>query len=401
MAHYTIPIPFFALYANIDGFKYDEKEIEFDQRPELDRWILSELNSLIISVDEYYNDYEPTKAARAINIFVIDNLSNWYVRLSRRRFWKGDYEKDKISAFQTLFDVLVSIAKLSAPISPFFMDRLFIDLCKNLNQRFSGSIHLEDFPIADKSKIDLKLEEKVKYAQTISSLTLSLRAKEKIKVRQPLSKILIAVNSLNQKEIINSVSDEIKREVNVKNIEFLEGESELLVKSIKPNFKKLGPTYGRYMKEITNLTNSLDNSSILSLEKTGKIDLLIDKKTITFNIDDFEISSKDIEGWLVANEGNITVALDITIDDMLRDEGIAREVVSKVQNLRKSNGFEVTDRINLTFNGDDEIKNAINKNIEYVKSETLSNNIQFNVKVDGGLDLIFDKLKTKIFITKV
>ena len=392
---------FFALYANIDGFKYDEKEIEFDQRPELDRWILSELNSLIINVDEYYNDYEPTKAARAINSFVIDNLSNWYVRLSRRRFWKGDYEKDKISAFQTLFDVLINIAKLAAPISPFFMDRLFIDLSKNLNQSFSESIHLENFPVADKSKIDKKLEERVKYAQTISSLTLSLRAKEKIKVRQPLSKILIPVNSSNQKEIINSISDEIKREVNVKKIEFLEGESDLLVKSIKPNFKKLGPTYGRYMKEITNLTNSLDNSSILSLEKTGKIDLLIDKKTITFNIDDFEISSKDIEGWLVANEGNITVALDITIDNMLRDEGIAREVVSKVQNLRKSNGFEVTDRINLIFNGDDEIKNAINKNIEYVKSETLSNKIQFNVKFDGGSDVIFDKLKTKIFITKV
>ena len=392
---------FFALYANIDGFKYDEKEIKFDQRPELDRWILSELNSLIINVDEYYNDYEPTKAARAINSFVIDNLSNWYVRLSRRRFWKGDYEKDKISAFQTLFDVLINIAKLAAPISPFFMDRLFIDLSKNLNQSFSESIHLENFPISDKSKIDKKLEERVKYAQTISSLTLSLRAKEKIKVRQPLSKILIPVNSLNQKEIINSISDEIKREVNVKKIEFLEGESDLLVKSIKPNFKKLGPTYGRYMKEITHVTNSLDNSSILSLEKTGKIDLLIDKKTITFNIDDFEISSKDIEGWLVANEGNITVALDITIDDMLRDEGIAREVVSKVQNLRKSNGFEVTDRINLIFNGDDEIKNAINKNIEYVKSETLSNKIQFNVKFDGGSDVIFDKLKTKIFITKV
>ena len=392
---------FFALYANIDGFKFDEKEIEFDQRPELDRWILSELNSLITNVDEYYNDYEPTKAARLINTFVIDNLSNWYVRLSRRRFWKGDYEKDKISAFQTLFDVLINIAKLSAPISPFFMDRLFIDLTKNLNQRFSKSIHLEDFPVADKSKIDLKLQEKVKYAQTISSLTLSLRAKEKIKVRQPLSKILIPVDNARQKEIINSVSDEIKREVNVKKIEFLESESDLLVKSIKPNFKKLGPNYGRYMKEITNLTNSLDNSSILGLEKTGKIDLLIDKKTITFSIDDFEISSKDIEGWLVANEGNITVALDITIDDMLRDEGIAREVVSKVQNLRKSNGFEVTDRINLIFNGDDEIKNAVNKNIEYVKSETLSNNIQFNIKIDGGSDVIFDKLKTKIFITKV
>ena len=253
----------------------------------------------------------------------------------------------------------------------------------------------------DNSKIDLKLQQKINYAQTISSLTLSLRAKEKIKVRQPLSKILIPVNNPEQKNIIKSVSEEIKREVNVKSIEFLEGESDLLVKSIKPNFKKLGPTYGKYMKEISTLVNSLDNHSIIELEKTAKIDLLIDKKTITFNIDDFEISSKDIEGWLVANEGNITVALDITIDDMLRDEGIAREVVSKVQNLRKSNGFEVTDRINLTFNGDDEIKNAINKNIEYVKSETLSNNIQFNVKVDGGLDLIFDKLKTKIFITKV
>ncbi len=392
---------FFALYANIDGFKFDEKEIEFDDRPELDRWILSVLNSLIIVVDEHYNNYEPTKAARAINSFVIENLSNWYVRLSRRRFWKGDYEKDKISAYQTLFNVLKNIAKLSAPISPFFMDRLFIDLNKNLNKKFIGSIHLDSFPIADKSKIDLKLEEKIKYAQTISSLTLSLRAKEKIKVRQPLSKILIPVDNSNQKDIINSVSDEIKREVNVKKIQFIEGESVLLVKSIKPNFKKLGPTYGRYMKEISNLTNALDSSSISSLEKTGKIDLLIDKKIITFDIDDFEISSKDIEGWLVANEGKITVALDITIDEKLRDEGIAREIVSKVQNLRKSNGFEVTDRINLTFNGNDEIKNAITKNIEYVKSETLSCDIQFNVLAEGGVDVIFDKLKTKIFITKV
>ena len=319
----------------------------------------------------------------------------------RDRFWKGDYEKDKISAFQTLHNVLINIAKLSAPISPFFMDRLFIDLTQNLNQGFCKSIHLDDFPVADKSKIDLKLEEKIKYAQTISSLTLSLRAKEKIKVRQPLSKILIPVDNSSQKDIINSVSDEIKREVNVKKIEFLEGESELLVKSIKPNFKKLGPTHGRYMKEITSLTNSLDNSTILSLEKTGKIDLLIDKKTITFDIDDFEISSKDIEGWLVANEGNITVALDISIDNDLRDEGIAREIISKIQNLRKSYGFEVTDRIRLSFMGDNEIKNAIIKNIEYIKSETLAADIQLNVEAEGGTELIFEKLKTKIFITKV
>ena len=392
---------FFALYANIDKFTYEEKEIEFNERPELDRWILSELNSLINNVDEFYNDYEPTKAARAINNFVIDNLSNWYVRLSRRRFWKGEYEKDKISAFQTLYEVLIDISKLSAPISPFFMDRLYIDLTKNISKDYSESIHLEDFPVADNSKIDLKLQQKINYAQTISSLTLSLRAKEKIKVRQPLSKILIPVNNSEQKNIIKSVSEEIKREVNVKSIEFLEGESDLLVKSIKPNFKKLGPTYGKYMKEISTLVNSLDNHSIIELEKTGKIDLLIDKKTITFDVDDFEISSKDIEGWQVANEGNITVALDITINDELRNEGIAREVVSKIQNLRKSEGFEVTDRINLIFNGDEEIQNAINKNLDYVKSETLSNIIQFNVESSGGIDIIFDKLKTKIFITKV
>ena len=232
-------------------------------------------------------------------------------------------------------------------------------------------------------------------------MTLSLRAKEKIKVRQPLSRILVPVGSSLEKDIINSISEEIKREVNVKNIEFIEGESDLLVKSIKPNFKTLGPRYGRFMKEISRQVNLIDNKTILNLEKTGKIDLLIDKKTITFNIDDFEISSKDIEGWLVANEGNITVALDIGINDDLRNEGIARELVSKIQNLRKSKGFEVTDRIELIFNGDDEIKNAINKNIEYVKTETLSNNIRFDVKAGSGLEVIFDKLKTEIFITKV
>ena len=281
------------------------------------------------------------------------------------------------------------------------MDRLFIDLTNNINIDYNESIHLEDFPIADKSKIDLKLEKKIQYAQTISSLTLSLRAKEKIKVRQPLSRILIPVKSVLEKEIIISVSDEIKREVNVKNIEFIQGESNLLVKSIKPNFKTLGPKYGRFMKEISNQVNSINNERIIELEKTGKIDLLIDKKTITFNIDDFEISSKDIEGWLVANEGSITVALDINVDDKLKEEGIARELVSKIQNLRKSKGFEVTDRINLIFNGDEKIKNAINNNLEYVKTETLSSTIKFDIAAESGLDVIFDKLKTKIFITKV
>ena len=392
---------FFALYANIDNFNYKENEIKFEEKPELDRWIISELNTLISKVEKFYEDYEPTKAAREISNFVIDNLSNWYVRLSRRRFWKGEYELDKISAYQTLFTVLADICKISAPISPFFMDKMFQDLTRNVDGKFSESVHLESFPVSDTSKIDKDLQEKINYAQIISSLTLSLRAKEKIKVRQPLNRILIPVDSVNKKNIINSVSEEIKREVNVKNIEFIEGKSDLLVKSIKPNFKKLGPKYGKFMKEISSQINLLENTRILELEKTGKIDLIIDKKSITFNVDDFDISSKDIEGWLVANERNLTVALDITIDQELMEEGIAREIVSKIQNLRKSNGFEVTDRISLNFSGDFEIEKAINNNLEYIKSETLANAIQFNVQQEGGHEIFFDKLKTKIFITKV
>ena len=392
---------FFALYANIDNFRFKENEIKLNDKPELDRWIISELNTLIRNVENFYDDYEPTKAAREITNFVNDNLSNWYVRLSRRRFWKGEYELDKISAYQTLFTVLVDICKISAPISPFFMDKMFQDLTKNIEGNFQQSVHLEAFPEYDTSRIDKSLEEKVNYAQIISSLTLSLRAKEKIKVRQPLNRILIPVKSAAQKNLINSVSEEIKREVNIKNIEFIEGESDLLVKSIKPNFKKLGPKYGRYMKEISTQTNLLENDRILELEKTGKIDLIIDKKSVIFDLDDFDISSKDIEGWLVANEGNITVALDITIDQKLMDEGIAREIVSKIQTLRKSKGFEVTDRISLCFKGDSEIYKSIGNNIEYIKSETLANEIQFDCEGDQGLEVLFDKLKTKIFITKV
>ena len=392
---------FFALYANIDNFSFKENEIKLDDKPELDRWIISELNTLIRNVEKFYDDYEPTKAAREITNFVTDNLSNWYVRLSRRRFWKGEYELDKISAYQTLFTVLVDICKISAPISPFFMDKMFQDLTKNIEGNFQQSVHLEAFPVYDTSKIDKSLEEKVNYAQIISSLTLSLRAKEKIKVRQPLNRILIPVDSAAKKSLINSISEEIKREVNIKNIEFIEVESDLLVKSIKPNFKKLGPKYGRYMKEISTQTNLLENDRILELEKTGKIDLIIDKKSVIFNLDDFDISSKDIEGWLVANEGNITVALDITIDQKLMEEGIAREIVSKIQTLRKSKGYEVTDRISLCFKGDSEIYKSISNNIDYVKSETLANEIQFDCEGEKGLEVLLDKLKTNIFITKV
>jgi len=391
---------FFALYANIDGFNFTESEITYHDRPEIDRWILSELNTLIEKVDSLYSDYEPTKAARAISEFVIECLSNWYVRLSRRRFWKGEYELDKISAYQTLYTVLLNISKLSAPIAPFFMDKLYQDLTKNVLDDKAESVHLDIFPMANSSLIDKKLEEKIKYAQRISSLTLSLRAKKKIKVRQPLNKIMIPVNSKEQKNQISAVSELIKREVNVKKIEFIEGHSDLLIKKVKPNFKNLGPRFGTQMKEIASIVDKLTSEQIQNLETTSKIDLIINKKNITFDVTDFEIFSKDIEGWLVAHEGNITVALDITIDEDLIDEGISRELISRIQNIRKASGFEVTDRVKIVILYNDRIASAIDSNIDYIKAETLANAIDLKKNLEKGTEVDFDKIKTKIFITK-
>ena len=393
---------FFSLYANIDGFDNSENEIDFSKRPELDRWIISKLNSLIIEVDKYYKDFEPTKATRAISNFVINNLSNWYVRLNRRRFWKGEYGEDKISAFQTLFSVLIDICKMSSPISPFFTDKLYIDLTKNayLNNK-KLSIHLESFPVADSQKINRRLEEKINYAQNISSLVLSLRAKQKIKVRQPLNKIIIPVNNEKEKSIINSISNELKAEVNVKNIEFMMGESDLLIKSIKPNFKKLGPKYGKQMKEISKIVNLLDNNEIMKFEKTKKINLIIDKKTITFELDDFEITSKDIEGLIVANDGKLTVALDVNITEELHLEGIAREFVSKIQSLRKEIELDVTDRINFSYFSDVKVKEAIDKNLEYIKIETLTQRIEFRDDLKEFIELKINNSIIKINIIKV
>ena len=391
---------FFALYANIDGFIYKESEVENNNKPEIDRWIISELNSLIERVDQFYDDYEPTKAARAISEFVIECLSNWYVRLSRRRFWKGEYELDKISAYQTLYTVLLNISKISAPIAPFFMDRLYQDLTVNVNTDKINSVHLERFPKIDLSKIDKQLEKKINYAQRISSLTLSLRAKEKIKVRQPLNKILIPIYNDEQKNQIEAVSDLIKREVNVKKIEFIEGDSEILIKQVKPNFKTLGPKYGSQMKEITSAVKNLNSKQIQELETKSQIDLVINKKNITFGLEDFEILSNDIEGWLVAHEGDITVALDITINENLVDEGISRELISRIQTIRKNSGFDVTDRIKIIILDDDKVSRAINKNINYIKSETLANSIELNKVMEDGIDVEFDEIKTKILITK-
>ena len=391
---------FFQLYANLDSFNYSEAEIEISKRPEIDRWILSELNTLIKKVDAFYADYEPTKAARAISDFTQDYLSNWYVRLCRRRFWKGEYEQDKISAYQTLYTCMVTIAKLGAPIAPFFMDRLYLDLNAATKKEAFESVHLAEFPEYDASVVDKSLERKMEAAQTISSLVLSLRAKEKIKVRQPLQKIMIPVTSKQQKEEILAVSNLIKHEVNVKEIELLEEASDILVKQIKPNFKTLGPRFGKDMKAIANEVINFTAEDINKIEQNGVLDIVVNGKNITLALDDVEITSQDIEGWLVANEGNLTVALDVTITDNLRSEGIARELVNRIQNLRKDSGFEVTDRIDVKLQSNLQIDTAIHTNISYIKAETLTEGLEIIDKLENGIEIAFDDVNTKLFIQK-
>ena len=391
---------FFTLYANIDKFSYSEPNVEIQDRPEIDRWILSELNSLVEKVDTFYTEYEPTKAARAISEFTQEYLSNWYVRLSRRRFWKGEYQQDKISAYQTLYTCMVTIAKLGAPIAPFFMDRLYLDLNSVTNKEAFESVHLANFPSADSSLINKDLERKMGQAQTISSLVLSLRAKEKIKVRQPLKKIMIPVNSPAQREEILAISDLIKHEVNVKEVELLEDASDILVKQIKPNFKALGPRFGKDMKLIANSIQKLQANDIKQIEEKGGLDIEINGKSIRLQFDDVEITSQDIEGWLVANQGAMTVALDVTISEPLRAEGIARELVNRIQNLRKDSGFEVTDRIEVFLQADENIENAIKLNLEYIKIETLTDELHLVEQLDKGIEVCFDAISSKLHIQK-
>lgn len=391
---------FFTLYANIDKFNYSEPEIPLGERPEIDRWILSELNTLITKVDEYYANYEPTKAARVISEFTQELLSNWYVRLSRRRFWKGDYQADKISAYQTLYTCMLTIAKLGAPIAPFFMDRLYLDLIKNTQKETFKSVHLAEFPKANPELIDKALEHKMAQAQLISSLVLSLRAKEKIKVRQPLQKIMIPVASSKQKEEILAISDLVKHEVNVKEIELLEDASDILVKQIKPNFKVLGPRFGKDMRFVAAAIQKLDANAIKEIEKQGSLEIEINGKISTLTLDDVEITSQDIEGWLVANQGAMTVALDVTITAALKEEGIARELVNRIQNLRKDSGFEVTDTIEVVLLHHENMHKAIQNNLEYIKLETLTKTLHEVNQLDKGIAIDFDDISTKLFIQK-
>ena len=392
---------FFALYANIDQFQYAEENIPLKDRPEIDRWILSELHTLIREVDEYYTDYEPTKATRAISDFVQENLSNWYVRLSRRRFWKGDYKQDKISAYQTLYTCLLEVSKMIAPVSPFYADQLYKDLTAIKENEASESVHLADFSNFDETFVDKALEEKMHTAQIISSLVLSLRKKEMIKVRQPLQRIMVPGLDDKFKADVQAVSDLILSEVNVKEIEFIDDTSDVLVKSVKPNFKVLGPKYGKDMKHAVAAINQLDKAAISTLEKEGKISLEINGETKEITLDEVEITSEDIEGWLVATHKNITVALDIHIDESLKNEGIARELVNRIQNLRKDSDLNVTDHINVEIQQETQIKNAVEENLTYIKQETLTQNIIFANQINNGRDIEFDDIKTIISLNKV
>ncbi|WP_292010163.1 isoleucine--tRNA ligase [Chryseobacterium sp.] len=387
---------FFALYANVDGFNYKEKEVE--NRPEIDRWILSELNLLIKEVKAFYEDYEPTRVARAINTFVNDNLSNWYVRLCRRRFWKGDYTEDKISAYQTLYTCLETVAKLSAPIAPFFMDQLFQDLNNVTGKENCESVHLTDFPVADESLIDQDLVEKTHLAQNITSMVFSLRKKENVKVRQPLQKVLIpALDSKTEAQIL-AVAELIKQEVNVKELQLINAEeaSHLIVKQIKPNFKALGPKLGKDMKVVGNEISELSSEQISVLEKEEKID--IQGYEITLN--DVEISTKDIPGWTVTSDSKITVALDLTLTDELKSEGIAREFINRIQNLRKDKDFELTDKINIFIEEGTPFIKDIRKNEQYISSEVLSNKIEIVSSLSNFNEIEIDEVNFKVNIEK-
>lgn len=366
---------FFALYANIDGFKFKEDLVKFENRPEIDRWILSKLNSLIVEVESAYEQLEPTRAGRLIQDFVNDQLSNWYVRLCRRRFWKGDYTEDKISAYQTLYLCLEQVAIMMSPIAPFYAERLFRDLNGESGRLPQESVHLAQFPKVQTAWIDENLEGQMDIAQQVSSLVLSLRKKHKIKVRQPLQKVMIPILDPTFKARITHVMDLILAEVNVKEMELLENTEGILVKRIKPNFKTIGPKYGKQMKAIANLVATWSQQDIAQIEQTQTWSGNIDGADITLTLEDFEIQAEDIPGWLVASEGGITVALDITISDELRKEGLAREVINRIQNIRKDSGFEVTDRIVIRYEANEEIQAAIEANEGYIKNEVLAEEI--------------------------
>jgi isoleucyl-tRNA synthetase len=388
---------FFGLYANVDSFNYSEKEIE--NRPEIDRWILSELNLLVKDVKSFYEDYEPTKAARAINNFVNDNLSNWYVRLCRRRFWKGDYSDDKISAYQTLYTCLETISKIAAPIAPFFMDQLYQDLNEITGKNSAESVHLTDFPLVNERLIDQNLVEKTHLAQQITSMVFSLRKKENLKVRQPLQKVMIPVLDKKTEEQILAVSELIKQEVNVKELQLINSEeaSHLIIKQIKPNFKTLGQRLGKDMKLVANEITNFSAEQISTLEKEGKTEI----KGYEISLEDVEIFTKDIPGWTVASEGKMTVALDLTLTEELKSEGIAREFINRIQNIRKDKDFDLTDRISIQLEENSPFEKDLTNNSSYIFEEVLSDKIEIVNSLSNFDEIEIDETKFKVNINKI
>ena len=391
---------FFALYANVDGFDYSEPDVDWKERPEIDRWILSLLNSLVKDVDGFLDTYEPTRAGRAISDFVNDNLSNWYVRLNRRRFWGGGMTTDKLSAYQTLYTCLETVAKLMAPIAPFYADRLFCDLIAATGREKVESVHLSEFPVCNEAMIDKDLEERMQMAQDVSSMVLALRRKVNIKVRQPLQTIMVPVVDAHQQESIEAVKALILNEVNVKELKFVDNAAGILVKKIKPDFKKLGPRYGKIMKALAAAIQAMSQDEINAFEKVGTFTLTVEGQEAMIERADVEIISEDIPGWLVANEGRLTVALDITVTENLRKEGLARELVNRIQNLRKSSGYDITDKISVTVLSNDGMDEAIKDFNSYIANQVLAVSVEITDVISDAAEMDFEDFKLSVRIEK-
>ena len=391
---------FFALYANVDGFDYSEPDVDWKERPEIDRWILSLLNSLVKDVDGFLDTYEPTRAGRAISDFVNDNLSNWYVRLNRRRFWGGGMTTDKLSAYQTLYTCLETVAKLMAPIAPFYADQLFCDLIAATGREKVESVHLSEFPVCNEALIDKNLEERMQMAQDVSSMVLALRRKVNIKVRQPLQTIMVPVVDAHQQESIEAVKALILNEVNVKELKFVDNAAGILVKKIKPDFKKLGPRYGKIMKALAAAIQTMSQDEINAFEKAGTFTLTVEGQEAVIERADVEIISEDIPGWLVANEGRLTVALDITVTETLRKEGLARELVNRIQNLRKSSGYDITDKISVTVLSNDVMDEAIKDFNSYIANQVLAVSVEITDVISDATELDFEDFKLSVRIEK-
>ena len=391
---------FFALYANVDGFDYSEPDVDWKERPEIDRWILSLLNSLVKDVDGFLDTYEPTRAGRAISDFVNDNLSNWYVRLNRRRFWGGGMTTDKLSAYQTLYTCLETVAKLMAPIAPFYADRLFCDLIAATGREKVESVHLSEFPVCNEAMIDKDLEERMQMAQDVSSMVLALRRKVNIKVRQPLQTIMVPVVDAHPQESIEAVKALILNEVNVKELKFVDNAAGILVKKIKPDFKKLGPRYGKIMKALAAAIQAMSQDEINAFEKAGTFTLTVEGQEAMIERADVEIISEDIPGWLVANEGRLTVALDITVTENLRKEGLARELVNRIQNLRKSSGYDITDKISVTVLSNDGMDEAIKDFNSYIANQVLAVSVEITDVISDATEMDFEDFKLSVRIEK-